>query len=261
MEAFRQLLKPGKWYWDEALDVAFEDSKRAILRMIEMGVQAFEPQRPTCLATDWSKTGMGFTLLQKHCRCPMASAPHCCNNGWRLIFAGSRFNTDAETRYAPIEGEALAVSYALDKCRMFVLGCTDLLVATDHKPMVAILGDSNLERITNSRLFRLKEKTLPYSFTSKHVPGAWHHGPDACSRSPSPHNTSLISYLCSSIMTNDESSAHDVSEIASVCESIMQSRLNAINEHKDIDIHAITLDRVREAALVDDSLLTHSSLG
>ena len=135
--------------------------------MIKEGVQSFEPNRPTCLATDWSKTGLGFTLLQKHCRCPMADAPHCCDDGWRLIFAGSRFTTDAESRYAPIEGEALAVSYALDKCRMFVLGCANLLVATDHKPLVAILGDTSLDKVKNPRLFRIKEKTLPYSFTIK----------------------------------------------------------------------------------------------
>ena len=75
MEAFRQLLKPGKWYWDDALDIAFEESKKAVLHMIEDGVRSFEPHRHTCLATDWSKTGLGFTLLQKLCRFPMVDAP------------------------------------------------------------------------------------------------------------------------------------------------------------------------------------------
>jgi hypothetical protein len=260
MEAFRQLLKPGKWYWDDALDIAFEESKNTILQMIEDGVQSFEPKRPTCLATDWSKTGLGFTLLQKHCRCPMTDAPHCCNNGWRLIFAGSRFTTDAESRYAPIEGEALAVSYALDKCRMFVLGCTDLLVATDHKPLVAILGDTSLDKVTNPRLFRIKEKTLPYSFTIKHVPGAWHHGPDACSRQPSPNETSLISYLCSSIRSDDTTSAQHSSEISVICDSVIQCTLNAIYEQDDINAHAITLEYVRKAAIADESYVYLSKL-
>ena len=71
----------------------------------------------------------------------MLKAPYCCNDGWRLIFAGSRFTTPAESRYAPVEGEALAVAYALEKCRMFVMGCSDLIIATDHKPLVKILGD------------------------------------------------------------------------------------------------------------------------
>ena len=86
------------WYWDEALDRAFEDSKAAILAMVRDGIHTYELNRPTCLCTDWSKEGLGFTLLQKHCRCSMLKAPYCCNDGWRLIFAGSRFTTPAESR-------------------------------------------------------------------------------------------------------------------------------------------------------------------
>ena len=39
-----------------------------------------------------------------------------------MIFAGSRFTTPAESRYAPVEGEALAVANALEKSRMFIMG-------------------------------------------------------------------------------------------------------------------------------------------
>ena len=46
---------------------------------------------------------------------------------------GSRFTHAAESRYAPVEGEALAVVDALDKARHFVLGCSDLIVAVDHR--------------------------------------------------------------------------------------------------------------------------------
>ena len=261
MQAFRQLLKPGKWYWDSALDTAFEESKAAILKMIEHGVQSFDPSRHTCLATDWSKTGIGFTLRQKHCRCPLADAPYCCDGGWRLIFAGSRFSTDAESRYAPIEGEALAVSYGLDKCRMFVLGCSNLLVATDHKPLVAILGDTSLDKVKNPRLFRIKEKTLPYCFTIKHVPGSRHHGPDACSRNPSSMDKSIISYICSSIRsTSDSTCIQDTLETSCISESINQSTLNAIYDKDDIDAHAITMERVRQAALADHTYVALSNI-
>ena len=53
---------------------------------------------------------MGFLLLQKHCTCAIDRAPVCCPEGWCLVFAGSRFCTDAEQRYASIEGEAVAIS-------------------------------------------------------------------------------------------------------------------------------------------------------
>ena len=34
MQPFRDLLKPGMWYWDEVLDHAFEDSNAAIVGMV-----------------------------------------------------------------------------------------------------------------------------------------------------------------------------------------------------------------------------------
>ena len=88
-----------------------------------------------------------------------------------MVYAGSRFLKDAETRYAPIEGEALAVAYALQKCKMFVLGCPDLIVATDHQPLTSILNDRCLETIDNPRVLQLKEKTLMYRFRIVHVAG------------------------------------------------------------------------------------------
>ena len=57
MQPFRDLLKPGMWYWDEALDRAFEDSKAAILAMVRDGIHTYELNRLTCLCTDWSKEG------------------------------------------------------------------------------------------------------------------------------------------------------------------------------------------------------------
>ena len=97
---------------------------------------------------------------------------------------GSRFLKEAESRYAPIEGEALAVAYALEKCKMFVLGCPDLTIATDHQPLLNILNDRSLETISNPRISQLKQKTLRYSFKIIHVPGVTNQGPDFTSRYP-----------------------------------------------------------------------------
>ena len=88
-----------------------------------------------------------------------------------MTLVGSRFTHSAESRYAPVEGEALAVADALDKSRYFVLGCDDLIVAVDHKPLLKILGDRSLEGIPNARLRNL-EKTLRYKFRLVHIPGA-----------------------------------------------------------------------------------------
>ena len=71
MLPFRQLMKTNtSFQWDEPLQSAFEESKEVIITEIEHGVRIFDTSKPTCLATDWSKTGIGFWLLQKHCNCP-----------------------------------------------------------------------------------------------------------------------------------------------------------------------------------------------
>ena len=97
---------------------------------------------------------------------------------------GSRFTHGAESRYAPIEGEALAVVDALDKARHFTLGCSDLLVAVDHKPLLKVLGDRALDDIANPRLRNIKEKSLRYRFRVIHIPGVRNTVADALSRHP-----------------------------------------------------------------------------
>ena len=184
MAPFRHLLKPKtKFEWTEELDRAFQLSKENIVNKIKQGVELFDINLPTCLATDFSITGIGFFLLQKTCAC-QSRVPTCCADGWRLCLVGSRFLHDAETRYAPIEGEALAVAYALHQCRYFIQGCKDLTVVTDHLPLLHILNDRSLADIGNRRLQNLKEKTLSYQFSIAHVPGRKQLGADAASRYP-----------------------------------------------------------------------------
>jgi hypothetical protein len=185
MEPFRQFLKPGiPFFWDDEMNGIFQESKRVIIAEIEKGVRIFDISKPTCLATDWSKTGIGFWLFQKHCTCSGTNLL-CCHEGWQITLVGSRFTHPAESRYAPVEGEALAVADALDKARFFVLGCTDLIIAVDHKPLLRIFGDRALHDIANPRIRNLKEKTLRYKFRMIYVPGVKHKATDAVSRYPS----------------------------------------------------------------------------
>ena len=67
----------------------------------------------------------------------------------------------AEQWYAPIDGEALAVASGLEQTKYFTQGCNNLLVVTEHKPLVKILGDQTLDEISNTRMFRLKQQVLP----------------------------------------------------------------------------------------------------
>jgi hypothetical protein len=218
MAPFRDLLskkKHTKFYWDEELDRTFEKSKETIVNLIKDGVCSFELDRVTCLSTDWSKTGIGYTLCQKHCRCPADAqtktfTPNCGKGHWKHVLADSRFTTPAESRYTPIEGEALGVAYGLQQCRKFVLGCPKLIVAVDHKPLTKILNQRPLESIENPRLLRIKEKTLMYDFNIIHIPGESNMAPDAASRYPSKSSHAQ----CPMVWEDDHCDTEEIEEFA-----------------------------------------------
>ena len=177
------LKKNACFEWTNKLDTAFETSKLKIVDAIKQGVEIFDKGRLTCLHTDWSQSGIGYYLTQKHCNC-ISDFPNCCEDGWRITLAGSRPLKPAETRYAPVEGEALAVVWGLNQTKYFTQGCNDLLVLTDHKPLCKLFGNRSLDDIENPRLLRLKEKTMRWQFRVAHVPGNENAVADATSRNP-----------------------------------------------------------------------------
>lgn len=228
MDPFKPLLSPKTpFVWTEELDRAFEQSKKELIHAIEKGVQIFDPTRLTCLCPDWSTTGIGYWLRQKYCNCS-SETPDCCPTGWKITLAGSRFLRSAEKRYAPIEGEALAVAWALEDTKYFTLGCENLIIATDHKPLVKVFGDRALDEITNTRIFRLKERTLAWRFTVIYVPGKSIPASDTTSRNPNP-----------STLEPTECMEHD----------ILASIKNSLN-----DISTVTWNRVKQFTNLDQSL-------
>ena len=186
MAPFRHLLSSKvPFHWTAELDTAFEASKQEVIRQCENGVRSFNPDLPTALATDWAKLGLGFWLTQKHCKCNTDSQPipGCCPTGWQTVFCGSRFCSPAESRYHPIEGEALAAIHGLLKCKFFVLGLNNLILTLDHKPLIAIFGDKqSLEEIHNPRLLNFKLKAMMFRFKVLHVPGKKNVTADTFSR-------------------------------------------------------------------------------
>ena len=87
-----------------------------------------------------------------------------------------------EKNYAPIEGEAKAASWAVDKCKFFLLGLSNFILALDHRPLISIFSDKELGSVDNPRIRSQKVKLLPYRFTPLHIPGKLHVVPDTWSR-------------------------------------------------------------------------------
>lgn len=270
MLPFRELLKPGTpFHWDDTLDKIFKESKEVIISEIEEGVRIFDKFKPTCLATDWSKHGIGFWLFQKHCKCH-SNEPFCYHTGWKITLVGSRFTHAAESRYAPVEGEALAVADALDKARFFVLGCTNLIIAVDHKPLLKIFRDRSLDEISNARLRNLKEKTLRYKFRMIHIPGVRHKAADALSRHPTGSTSPEMLVLPDDIAAASETptplpaSAAGHSFLAGLrsdenppksCSTTLDNQL-VYSATSALQTMAVTWDRVRLATTGDQDMAT-----
>ena len=250
MLPFRKLLSPAQTFsWTDDLNKAFEESKKIIISEITKGVQIFDKDRPTCLATDWSRTGIGYWLFQKHCRCKIGKPLFCCKGGWKIALVGSRFISDTESRYQPVEGEALAVVDALYKARHFVLGCRDLIVAVDHRPLLKIFGNRSLEDIPNPRLRNLKEKSLRFTFMIIHVPGVKHIAADSVSRHPvgPAHTMHLQDDVASS-----EEPMHPLLQVIAAFTHEPSDLLESIIDEPDMaaalnDIKCVTWDQIREA--------------
>ena len=68
MVPFRELLQKSKpFYWDDQLTTLFKQARVKVTELVRDGVKLFDLNRWTAVMTDWSGTGVGFLLVQKHC--------------------------------------------------------------------------------------------------------------------------------------------------------------------------------------------------
>ncbi|XP_018374455.1 PREDICTED: uncharacterized protein K02A2.6-like [Trachymyrmex cornetzi] len=65
---------------------------------------------------------------------------------WRPVYYASRALSETEKRYAQIEKEALALTWACEKFATFIEGDQDLIRRTDHKPLISILGSKPIRK-------------------------------------------------------------------------------------------------------------------
>ena len=78
MEPLRELLKSPqskKVHWDEQLKMRLEEIKSMVCKLVEQGLRYYDKRRPTILMTDWSKSGIGFVVVQQWCDCTSPERP------------------------------------------------------------------------------------------------------------------------------------------------------------------------------------------
>ena len=100
----------------------------------------------------------------------------------KVIQCGSRALTKAESNWAAIEVECLAIQWAIQHCSFYLKGIQAFEVITDHHPLLGTFAKP-LSQIDNPRLVRLREKIIGYSFTVSWIPGRLNEMVDTLSRS------------------------------------------------------------------------------
>ena len=114
---------------------------------------------------------------------------------WKFIYAGLRYKTLAKSCYSQRRGPCL---HMISKhSRMFSLGCTNLIISVDHKPLLGVFNNQDLCSIQNPPLQSMKENTFGLSFQIVYNPGKSHRGSDILFSHPG-------SDLVGSIKTNTE---------------------------------------------------------
>ena len=163
------LSSKNHWTWGQPQDQAFNNVKKALSSSEVLAL--YDPSRETMLSADASSYGIGAVLRQKQT-----------NGDMRPIAYISRALTPTEQRYAQIEKEALAVTWACERFQHYLLGLR-FTIQTDHKPLVPLLSTKSLNEVP-IRVQRFRLRLMRYNFSIVHVPGTTLCTADTLSRSP-----------------------------------------------------------------------------
>lgn len=163
------LSKNNAWLWTGAQQEAFNAVKTALVSTPTLAL--YDPAKETRVSSDASSFGLGAVLTQAQE-----------DGGWKPVAFISRALTPTEQRYAQVEKEALAVTWACERLSDYLIG-KPFHIETDHKPLVPLLGSKNLNEMP-PRIQRLRMRLLRFQYSISHVPGKSLTTADALSRAP-----------------------------------------------------------------------------
>lgn len=211
-QPLRELLSSrNAWYWGPAQEDAVLKIKELLTNTPILAL--YNPDARTKVSADASSFGLGAVLLQQK------------DSKWHPIAYASRALSATEQRYAQLEKEALALTWACERFRDYLIG-TQFLIETDHKPLVPLLGTKDLDQLP-ARVQRFRMRLMWFNYDIVHVPGKELYTADTLSRAPcngpsdadvafQEETTAFVNFVQSSLPASDQ-------------------RLSQIKEHQWVD--------------------------
>ena len=158
----RELLKKDTvWEWSPVHDEAL-DKVNALLTSAPV-LTPFDTHKGARIQADALQHGLGACLIQEG----------------RPVAYASRALTATEKRYAQIEKELLAICYACEKFRQYILG-KHVVVESDHKPLEMIFQKQI--HLAPLRLQRMLLRLQPFDLSIQYTQGTQMFIADALSR-------------------------------------------------------------------------------
>ena len=163
------LKKDNVFHWEEQQTRSFQQVKTLIAKANTTPLRYYDRNLPVTVQADASLRGLGACLIQKH------------KGKDQSIAFASKSLTDAETRYAKIERELLAIVFACQRFSTYLLG-RSFIAESDHKPLetIAMKNLANVPPCLQRMLLELQR----YDVTIKYRPGKEMQLANALSRCP-----------------------------------------------------------------------------
>ena len=159
--------KGRPFVWGDEQQKAFVELKN---RLVTTPILGYPREKGRfILDTDASDTGLGAVLSQEQ------------DGEERVIMYLSRSLTKEERRYCVTRKELLAIVYAVQQCKQYLLG-SKFLIRTDHGSLTWLMSFKEPQ----GQVARWIEILSEYHWDIQHRPGRVHQNADGLSRSPCP---------------------------------------------------------------------------